>query len=548
MRQRTGRLIGAFVAAAVTGGAFGLAAPALAQNSITIVREVDSDRYDPHRSTARAASEVLFMLGDTLVSLDYDMSSIKPGLAESWTVSPDGKTYTFKIRSDVQYCDGRKMTAEDVVYSLKRWIDPATRSPVRWRAGDVEDIVAKDATTIEYKLKAPFSELLYQLTQSFAIIIDKAQVETLGADFGVKGFNGTGPFCWVDWKPRNEFRLKRHDAYKWAPPIYENKGAAHVQEIVWRIVPEENTRLAAVMTGQSQITQYVPYSGMATLRANPRIKVVESNEAFWTYFVGFKIDKETVNDATVRRAMVMAVDQEAIAKNLYFGEVQPAYSYISQEALDWNKAVDAKLIKTNVAEANRILDAAGWVRGSDGLRAKDGKKLSPLVYGFTGSTWQKHGGGPGRSAQDRRRHAHPTFRRDGGVGQARHAGIRHVRDELSLHLRRRRAEPLLPLHQRTDAQPDELEGRHHGQAPRRRQDRPRRQGPGRRLWPGSGAGPRGRRVAAALPRAHEDRADDAARACEGAQHLRLRSLQGPRSQVHQLKSIAAGAPVPAAPR
>ncbi len=174
MRLKSGRWLGALAAVALTGG-LGIATPALAQNSITIVREVDSDRYDPHRSTARAASEVLFMLGDTLVSLDYDMSTIKPGLAESWTVSPDGKTYTFKIRSDVQFCDGRKMTADDVVYSIKRWIDPATRSPVRWRAGDVDDIVAKDATTVEYRLKAPFSELLYQLTQSFAIIIDKAR-------------------------------------------------------------------------------------------------------------------------------------------------------------------------------------------------------------------------------------------------------------------------------------------------------------------------------------------------------------------------------------
>ncbi len=64
------------------------------------------------------------MLGDTLVSLDFDMKTVKPGLAESWTVSPDGKTYTFKIRNDVSFCDGKKMTAQDVVYSIKRWADP----------------------------------------------------------------------------------------------------------------------------------------------------------------------------------------------------------------------------------------------------------------------------------------------------------------------------------------------------------------------------------------------------------------------------------------
>jgi len=366
-----------------------MTAGAQTPSSVTIVREVDSDRYDPHRSTARAGTEILFMLGDTLVSLDFDMQGIKPGLATSWTVSPDGKTYTFKLRSDVTFCDGKKMTAADVVYSIKRWIDPATRSPVVWRAGPVDDVVALDDVTVEYKLKAPYSELLYQLSQSFGIIIDKANVEALGADFGVKGFNGTGPYCWVDWRPRNDMRLKRNANYKWGPPISENTGPAHIEEIIWRIVPEETTRLAAVMTGQSQITQYIPYSGLSQIRANRNLRVLETKEAFWTYFIGFKIDKAGVDDPIVRRAIVMAVDQESISKDINFGETEPAYSYVSQLARDWDKSYDGKLIKTNVAEANRLLDQAGWVRGSDGIRAKNGVRLSPLAYGFAGSTWQK---------------------------------------------------------------------------------------------------------------------------------------------------------------
>jgi peptide/nickel transport system substrate-binding protein len=376
---------------AIAGLALGAAltaSTALAQ-SITVVREVDSDRYDPHRSTARGASEVLFMLGDTLVSLDYDMQTIKPGLAESWTQSPDGLTYVFNLRKDVKFCSGKAMTASDVVYSIKRWIDPETKSPVRWRAGKVADIVAKDDYTLEYKLTAPYSELLYQLTQSFAVVIDKEDVAKLGADYGVKGFNGTGPFCWVDWKPRDEMRMKRHDAYRWGPPIYDNRGPAQVQEVVWKIVPEENTRLAALMTGQSHVTQYIPYSGFRVIRSNPNTKLVDSREAFWTYFMGFKIDKAEVNDERLRKAMVMAVDQGAIAKNLYFGEVEPAYSYISQKALDWNKTLDATLIKTDVAGANKLLDEAGFTRGGDGFRMRNGKRIEPVLYSFTGSTWQK---------------------------------------------------------------------------------------------------------------------------------------------------------------
>jgi peptide/nickel transport system substrate-binding protein len=246
------------IAAGALLGLTALAGPALAQgsnNSLTIVREVDSDRYDPHRSTARAASEVIFMMADTLVSLDHDMSTIKPGLATSWTMSPDGKTYTFKLRNDVSFCDGKKMTAQDVVYSMKRWIDPATRSPVRWRAGKVDDIVAVDDTTVEYKLTAPFSELLYQLTQSFAVIVDKANVEALGADFGVKGFNGTGPYCWVSWTPRQELVLQRHPTYSWGPrEMYQNP-SPQVDRVIWRITPESQTRLAALQTGQGDVTQ-----------------------------------------------------------------------------------------------------------------------------------------------------------------------------------------------------------------------------------------------------------------------------------------------------
>ncbi len=230
-------------AAAATFAVLAAAGPALAQapNSLTIVREVDSDRYDPPRSTARAGSEVLFMLGDTLVSLDFDMKTVKPGLAESWTVSPDGKTYTFKIRNDVSFCDGKKMTAQDVVYSIKRWADPATRSPVAWRAGPIDDVVATDDYTVEYRLKAPLLELLYQLTFSFGIIVDKANVEALGADFGVKASTAPPLLLGRMAARATTSSSSATPTTSGARRLREPRGPAHIEEIVWRIVPEETT-------------------------------------------------------------------------------------------------------------------------------------------------------------------------------------------------------------------------------------------------------------------------------------------------------------------
>jgi peptide/nickel transport system substrate-binding protein len=365
-----------------------LALPVLAQE-ITIVREVDSNNYDPHRTTARAASEALFMMGDTIVSLAPDMQTITDGLAESWTVSDDGLVYTFTLKEGVQFCDGRAMTADDVVYSFQRWIDPATKSPVAWRAGDVASIEAVDDRTVRYTLKAPFSELLYQLTQSFGTIVDRNQVEALGADFGVTGFNGTGPFCWESWTPRDKLVLTRHEGYGWGPSFYDNDGAAHMARITWQVVPEENTRTVAVITGQSEITQYVPHIAVSRLRQSPGIEVVKSDLAFWTYFIGFKIDKAVVADPVVRQAMNLAVDQEAMAEDLYFGEVEPAFSYVSQSALDWNSSIDDRLLRHDPARANAMLDEAGWVRGADGVREKDGVRLEPLIYVFAGSGWAK---------------------------------------------------------------------------------------------------------------------------------------------------------------
>ncbi|MCX7364399.1 MAG: ABC transporter substrate-binding protein, partial [Alphaproteobacteria bacterium] len=91
--------------------ALAVTSPAFAQKTVTVIREIDTDRYDPHKSTARSGAEVLYMIGDTLVNLDFDMKTLKPGLATSWSASADGLTYTFKLRNDVTYCSGRKMTA-----------------------------------------------------------------------------------------------------------------------------------------------------------------------------------------------------------------------------------------------------------------------------------------------------------------------------------------------------------------------------------------------------------------------------------------------------
>ncbi len=370
-------------AALTATAALAMAGPALAQKTVTIVREIDTDRYDPQKSTSRSGAEVMYMIGDTLLNLDYDMKTLKPGLATSWTSSPDGLTYTFKIRDDVTFCSGKKMTAKDVVATYERWLDPETKGLVKWRMGDVDKVTAPDDTTVEYKLKKPFSELLYQMTQYFHTVLNVEQAKQLGADFGVKAFDGTGPFCMESWTPRDSTVLTKHAGYKWGPSFYDAK-EAQVDKVIWKVVPEENTRVTAMQAGQADATQYVPYWSLKDLQADKKLSVTKAENYFWTYFIGFKVDHEMVNDVRVREAMNLAVDQKALTDAITFGFAEPADTYLQSAVLDFNPKLDKALYGENVKKAEALLDEAGWKKGPDGIRTKDGKKLAPILYGLSG--------------------------------------------------------------------------------------------------------------------------------------------------------------------
>src|SRR6185312_6895425 len=119
------------------------ATPALAQ-TLMIMKGIDAPHYDGQRTTWSPTSDIVNMIQDTLVALDWDGRTAIPYLAKSWTISEDGRTYTFKLRDDVTFCSGKKFTAEDVIYSFKRLKDPETKAPYGWRAGNIKELRATD--------------------------------------------------------------------------------------------------------------------------------------------------------------------------------------------------------------------------------------------------------------------------------------------------------------------------------------------------------------------------------------------------------------------
>ena len=128
---------------------------------------------------------------------------------------------------------------------------------------------APDPYTVEYELKEPFSDLLLQLTMFTTAIHNQESVETLGKDYGIKGIDGTGPWCFESWQPRTEIVLKRHDAYKWGPSMYQNKGPVKFEKLSIKIVPEDASRVAAMMGGQFDLTHQIPLQFIRRSRPRP---------------------------------------------------------------------------------------------------------------------------------------------------------------------------------------------------------------------------------------------------------------------------------------
>jgi peptide/nickel transport system substrate-binding protein len=367
---------GLFVTAAVLLGVAG-AYPVEAQ-TLKVMKSLDAPHYDGQRTTWSPSSDIVNMFQDTLVAMDWDGKTAIPYLAKSWTVSPDGKLYTFKLRDDVQFCSGKKFTAADVIYSFKRLTSTELKALLAWRAGNIKELRAPDPYTVEYELNEPFADLLLQLTMFTTAIHNQESVEALGKDYGIKAIDGTGPWCFESWQPRTEIVLKRHDAYKWGPSMYQNKGPVKFEKLSIKIVPEDSSRVAAMLGGQFDVTHQIPLQFIQQVKAAPTLNVQEAQPNFQLMYYGYKTTRPMVADKRVREAMNIAINRADIVKGIMLGNAEPAYTFIDPKALDFAEST-AGLIKEDVERAKKLLDEAGWKVGADGIREKDGIKLAPKV-------------------------------------------------------------------------------------------------------------------------------------------------------------------------
>lgn len=332
------------------------------------------DTLDPHRSGLAVSVRVIRTIHDSLV-VQLPDHTIKPWLATEWEVSEDGLSYTFKLRKDVKFHDGTPFNAEAVKYNFDRILDPATKaSNAAALLQPYQSSEVLDEYTVKLNLATPSRAFLGNLSQALLGIVSPAAAQKYGDQLGQHPV-GTGPFKFVKWEENAGIHVERNPDYKWAPELVTNQGAPYLDGIDFRIVPEEATRIGSVQSKQVLAAETVPPQHILTLEKDPNFQLLQTNTVGLPYTLFFNKDREPWNELKARQAVQLAVDVDTIVKTLYLGTYERAWSPLTPGTFGYDASLEQS-IKPDIPKANRLLDELGWVRGEDGIRVKDGKKLT----------------------------------------------------------------------------------------------------------------------------------------------------------------------------
>ena len=330
-----------------------LAAVALGQNgTLQIAVDQSPVGLDPHIATAFSTFAIVSQVYEGLVEVDAQLQ-IQPALASSWDVSDDGLTYTFHLRPNVTFHNGRVMTSDDVVYSYDRVMNKDTGSPFASRFTQVDHVTAPDANTVTFSLKAPFAPFLSNLVD--LMIVPKEVVEANG-DLQ-KVAVGTGPFMFDEWVPDTSITLK-------ANPNYYRPGEPVLAGLKYTIVPEASTRAAGIRTGTFQLLPDVDPTTAQTLKNASGVTLLSVPDLAAGRF-GLNVSHPPLDDPRVREAINMAINRDDIIAAVYLGNAQ-AGGVVSPSLGDWAVPTDQLSCYTYDPEsAKKLLAAAGYPDGFD---------------------------------------------------------------------------------------------------------------------------------------------------------------------------------------
>ncbi|MHB8647483.1 MAG: peptide-binding protein [Thermomicrobiales bacterium] len=349
---------------------------------ITESYSTDIRVLNPLVSTDVYSGYITSLLFDGLVVVDPDTLAAAPRLATKWEVSPDGKTFTFTLKQGVKWHDGQPFTADDVKFSYDLYMNPKTGTP---RAGTLNEHIAsvavKDPQTVVFTLKDVIAPFL--VTDVGFGILPKHVLESVkpeeipSSDFTTGKPIGTGPFTFKEW-------IRGDHVTVVANPNY-HLGAPALDSYVYKVVKDSTVLYQQLKTGE---VDYGPISPdfYDDAKKQTNFDTVPYDTFGFTY-IGFNLDPAKTplfQDVKLRQALSYALDRKSVVDKILNG--LGTLGVGTEPVLSWAYAPDKITTKYDYdpKKAAQMLDALGWKAGSDGIRAKDGKKLSFTLQASSG--------------------------------------------------------------------------------------------------------------------------------------------------------------------
>lgn len=305
---------------------------------------------DPDIVTAFSSFVVVDQIYEGLLEVNSDLQ-LQPALATDWTVSDDGLTYVFNLRRGVKFHNGREMTADDVVYSFDRIMNPDTGSPQASRFSEVSAVDASGTYQVTFHLKKPFAPFLSNLTHLY--VVPKEVVQANG-DLQ-KVAVGTGPFELETVVPDTYVLLK-------ANPDYYRQGEPKLAELKFNVVPEASTRAAGLRTGTYQLLPTVDAVTAQTLKNASSVTMLGTQDLAYS-LLGLNVSRKPFDDPKVREAINYAVNRPDIVQAVYLGNAAPG-GPLSPALKDWTLPVSQfPCYAPSVDKAKQLLSEAGYPDG-----------------------------------------------------------------------------------------------------------------------------------------------------------------------------------------
>ena len=326
--------------------AIGAVSVAEAAGVVSIGRREDSSTFDPINTAQNIDFWVFMNVYDVLVRVDKSGAKLVPGLAESWDISSDGLTYTFHLR-DAKFSDGAAITAEDAKFSLERVRDSELSL---WSDSYkiISDMKTPDDKTLVITLSEQSAPFLSTLAMPATSIISKAEFEEMGQEAYSQNPVASGAFTVKEWLRGDRVILAKN-------PEFWQADKVSLDGVEWISMPDDNTRMLSVQSGELDAAIYVPFSRVEELKADENLTVhIEPSTREDHLLINH--EHEPLNNVHVRAAIDYAIDKQAIVDAVTFGQGTVANSFIPKGALyhsDDNgaRAFDLEKAKAEMAEA-----------------------------------------------------------------------------------------------------------------------------------------------------------------------------------------------------